>query len=71
MAKLKHGETLEMDQLMETPEDGVLVHGLFTEAAKWDDNNMVLGEAVLGQMTSPLPVLHMEPKMNFVPEESR
>ena len=60
-----------MDKELDSPEDGVLVHGLFTEAAKWDDEKMVLGDAVLGLMTSPLPVLHMEPQMNFVPEESR
>jgi len=71
ITKLPPGETLAMDQLIETPEDGVLVHGLFLESAKWDDTKMVMGDALLGEMTSPLPVLHMEPKMNHVPEATR
>lgn len=41
-----------MDKLLETPEDGVLVHGLFIEAAKWNDEKNILGDAVLGEMTS-------------------
>ena len=41
-----------MDNLLDTPDDGVLVHGLFLEAAKWDDEKMVLGDAILGEMTS-------------------
>jgi len=71
VAKLGHGETLEMDNELETPEDGVLVHGLFLEAAKWNMEDMVLGESLFGEMTSPLPVLHMEPKMNFTPDATK
>lgn len=52
VAKLGHGETLEMDAELETPEDGVLVHGLFLEAAKWNMEKMVLGESLFGEMTS-------------------
>ena len=52
MAKLSHGETLEMDNELPTPDDGVLVHGLFIEAARWDNDEMQLGDALAGQMTS-------------------
>ena len=52
VANLGHGETLEMDNELETPEDGVLVHGLFLEAAKWNMEDMVLGESLFGEMTS-------------------
>ncbi len=52
MSKLQHGETLEMDKQFDSPEDGVLVHGLFIEAARWDDERMLLADALPGQMTS-------------------
>ena len=52
MAKLSHGETFEMDNDLPTPDDGVLVHGLFIEAARWDNDEMQLGDALAGQMTS-------------------
>lgn len=52
MAQLGHGETLPMDEELDTPEDGVFVHGLFLEAARWDMDEMVLGDAVVGEMTS-------------------
>ena len=52
MSKLKPGETLEVDSQLESPEDGVLVHGLFLEASRWDDEKMVLGDALLGEMAA-------------------
>jgi len=71
MAKLSHGETLEMDNDLPTPDDGVLVHGLFIEAARWDNDEMQLGDALAGQMTSYLPVMHMEPAMNLTQDPTR
>ena len=52
MTKFSHGDTLEMDKALPTPTDGVLVHGLFLEAARWDNDKMQLGDALPGQMTS-------------------
>ena len=52
MSKLQHGETLSMDEQIPSPEDGVLVHGLFLEAASWSDEKMVLADALPGQMTT-------------------
>ena len=52
IAKLQAGEKLEMDENLQSPDDGVLVHGLFLEASRWDNEKMVLGDAKLGEMTS-------------------
>lgn len=52
MTKLQHGDALEIDNELPTPNDGVLVHGLFIEAARWNDEKMQLGDALPGQMTS-------------------
>ena len=49
-AKLGPDDTLPMDEEIESPEDGVLVHGLFIDAARWDDDKMMLGDALDGEM---------------------
>ncbi|XP_058967936.2 dynein axonemal heavy chain 6 [Pocillopora verrucosa] len=69
-AKLGPDDTLPMDEEIESPEDGVLVHGLFIDAARWDDDKMMLGDALDGEMNPPCPILHMEPRMNYTPDPS-
>lgn len=49
-SKLEFGQTLELDQEIESPEDGVLVHGLYMDASRWDDKRMVLADPFAGEM---------------------
>lgn len=49
-SKLGPDDPLPMDEEIESPEDGVLVHGLFIDAARWDDEKMMLGDALDGEM---------------------
>ena len=65
LAKLQYGEELEEDKAIESPEDGVLIHGLFMDGFRWDDENMVVVDARPGEMYSVLPMVHMEPKMDW------
>ena len=64
-AKLQYGEQLEQDKAIQLPNDGILVHGLFMDGFRWDDENMVITDSLFGQMNSALPMMHMEPKMDF------
>jgi len=50
--------------------DGVLVHGVFMEAMRWDDENSCLTDSLPGEMHAVLPVMHMLPEPNWVPPES-
>lgn len=49
------------------PEDGVLVHGMFMDASRWDNKEMVIEDALPGQMNPMLPVVHFEPQQNYEP----
>lgn len=50
------------------PQDGVLVHGMFMDACRWDDVGMVMDDALPRVMNAMLPVVHFEPQQNYVPE---
>uniref|UniRef100_A0A8C8RP36 Dynein axonemal heavy chain 6 n=1 Tax=Pelusios castaneus TaxID=367368 RepID=A0A8C8RP36_9SAUR len=53
-----------------SPEDGVLVHGMFLDASRWDDKEMVIEDALPRQMNPMLPVVHFEPRRNYEPNPS-
>lgn len=55
------------DAELDLPEDGALVFGLFTDAWKWDDENMCMTESDYGVMNNTLPIFHMLPEMDFTP----
>ncbi|XP_030047949.1 dynein axonemal heavy chain 6 [Microcaecilia unicolor] len=59
------GEELPMDALLPFPEDGVLVHGMYMDGYRWDDELMVIEDALPGQMNPMLPVVHFEPRQNY------
>ncbi|XP_078146083.1 dynein axonemal heavy chain 6 [Centroberyx gerrardi] len=59
---------LDMDEELPEPENGVLVHGMFMDASRWDDVNMVIEDALPRVMNAMLPVVHFEPQQNYVPE---
>lgn len=50
------------------PNDGVLVHGMYMDASRWDDKNMVIEDALPRVMNAMLPVVHFEPQQSYVPE---
>lgn len=44
------GEEAVLDEEILQPEDGVIVHGLFMEAMRWDDDNMTVLDSLPGEM---------------------
>ncbi|XP_021113900.1 dynein heavy chain 6, axonemal [Heterocephalus glaber] len=64
---VQFGQELPMDLELPSPEDGVLVHGMFMDASRWDDKDMVIEDALPGQMNPMLPVVHFEPQQNYEP----
>ena len=48
--------------------DGVLVHGLFMDGFRWDDERHQLADSIKGQMMSRLPTVHMLPCMDYEPD---
>ncbi|XP_015279206.1 PREDICTED: dynein heavy chain 6, axonemal [Gekko japonicus] len=61
------GNELPMDALLPSPEDGLLVHGMFMDASRWDDEKMIIEDALPRQMNPMLPVVHFEPQQNYEP----
>ena len=66
-AKLGFGEELEMDKVIDKPQDGVLVHGLFMDGYRWDDETMTVADSKPREILAALPMMHMEPLMDFEP----
>ena len=44
------------------------MHGMFMDASRWDDENMLVEDALPRVMNATLPVFHFEPQQNYVPE---
>lgn len=42
------------------PREGVYIHGLFLEGARWDSNLGVLAEARLKELHPPMPVIYVK-----------
>ena len=56
-----------MEKSLVRPPDGVLVHGLFLEAARWDFRRMQLADPEPGIMNPMMPVIHFLPAQNPPP----
>ena len=54
-AAAQKGEERKLDEGVEKPEDGVMIHGLFMEAMRWDMEKMTIVDSLPGEMN---PVRH-------------
>ncbi|KAG7245081.1 hypothetical protein INR49_023647, partial [Caranx melampygus] len=53
--------TKEETNMDEKPEDGAYVRGLFMEGARWDRDNMVIGESLPKILFDTLPIIKLRP----------
>ncbi|KAF0024691.1 hypothetical protein F2P81_023493 [Scophthalmus maximus] len=53
--------TKEETDMDEKPEDGAYVKGLFMEGARWDRENMVIGESLPKILFDTLPIIKLRP----------
>nr|XP_031828293.1 dynein heavy chain 6, axonemal [Nomia melanderi] len=64
-------EVMEVYKGLVVPEDGVLIHGLYIDAGKWDFESMILVDANVGEMHPTLPVLHINPVLELPIDDPR
>ncbi|ERL87542.1 hypothetical protein D910_04933 [Dendroctonus ponderosae] len=73
--KLEHDaegkEVYDLYRPLVAPEDGVLVHGLFVDAGRWDMKAMKLVDPKPGEINPPFPVIHMTPTTNMPEDDPR
>nr|CAB3238690.1 dynein heavy chain 6, axonemal-like [Phallusia mammillata] len=65
LSQVAFGEEPEADKVLPEITDGVVVHGLFTDAFQFDTDTMLMASEKDRVMNDRMPLLHMEPKMDF------
>ncbi len=50
---------------IEHPKDGIIVHGCFIEAGRWDVKQGGLCDAMIGELASNLPLVWLKPTMEM------
>ncbi|KAF3707583.1 Dynein heavy chain 3, axonemal Axonemal beta dynein heavy chain 3 [Channa argus] len=62
LARLKFLQvTKEKSHMDKKPEDGAYIRGLFMEGARWDKENMVIGESLAKILFDSLPIIKLKP----------
>ncbi|XP_050519336.1 dynein axonemal heavy chain 6 [Diabrotica virgifera virgifera] len=64
-------EVYESYKLYEVPTDGVIVHGLFIDAGRWDLTIDELVDARPGEINPPLPIMWLQPTRTLPPNDTR
>ncbi|XP_050294811.1 dynein axonemal heavy chain 6 [Anthonomus grandis grandis] len=64
-------EVYQVYRPLDTPSDGVLVHGLFLDAGRWDMRTMKLVDPKPGEINPSFPVIHMIPTTDMHEDDPR
>jgi len=54
-------DVYERKEVDRAPEDGVLIDGLYMDGARWDDEERVVADSRLGELTARVPIIHFCP----------
>jgi dynein heavy chain len=57
--------------LVEAPEEGILIYGLYMDGCAWSYQDMVLEDQQPGVMYVQAPVLHLVPTVNYTPDPKK
>jgi dynein heavy chain len=61
-------DAMEPADIAEVPEDGVLIHGLFLDGARWDREARLLEDSRIGELNTAMPIIHFMPTVNHTPD---
>lgn len=56
-------DTLGLEDTHAGPPEGVYIHGMLLEGARWDSSNSCVAESNPGELFAPLPVVWLKPAM--------
>ena len=57
-------DIIDGDEPAAGPEDGVFCSGLQLEGARWDHDRKLVVESIIGEMYTPLPIIHFIPAVD-------
>jgi dynein heavy chain len=56
------------EEIDEKPEDGVFIHGLFVDGARFDRDTMTIADQFPSKMYDTMPIIHFKPVEDYKPE---
>jgi len=59
------------EQVTSPPVDGIFIHGLYVDGARWDPTAGCLVDSEPGVMVAPLPVIHFQPVKGAEPPQDQ
>ena len=59
------------DEVPGPPDDGVYIHGIYFDGARWDHGNRTVADSIPQKNWEPAPVVHLIPFQNYVQDPAQ